>query len=45
MKQQLNHLMILHIHKKLTDALEVKEIANDFFSQNERRIQIFGKFT
>ncbi len=46
MKQQrLNHLMILHIHKELTDALEMKEIANDFIGQNERRMQIFGKFT
>ncbi len=30
---------------KLTDALEMKEIANDFIGQNERRMQIFGKFT
>ncbi len=26
---------------KLTDALEMKEIANDFIGQNERRMQIF----
>ncbi len=44
-RQRLSNLMILHNHKELTDALEMKEMANDFIGQNERRIQIIGKFT
>ncbi len=41
---RLNQLMILHIHKELTDNLKMKEIANEFISMNDRRMHIFGKF-
>ncbi len=43
-QQRLNNLMILHVHKELTDELKMKEIANEFIGQNERRAHIFGKF-
>ena len=34
MKQErLNSIMTLHIHKELTDKLELPEIANDFISR------------
>ena len=36
--------MTLHIHKELTDKLELPEIANDFISKSSRRQQLFGKF-
>ncbi len=32
---RLNQLMILHIHKELTDNLKMKEIANEFISMND----------
>ena len=45
MKQErLNSIMTLHIHKELTDKLELPEIANDFISKSSRRQQLFGKF-
>jgi len=44
-KTYLRSTMIQHIHKELTDTLAIKEIANEFIEQNERRVHIFGKFT
>ena len=43
-QKRLNHLMILHIHKMLTDNLCVKRIANEFVSRKEDGLRIFGKF-
>ena len=43
-QERLNHLMILHIHKELTDGLILTNIANEFVSKSERRLQVFGKF-
>ena len=46
MKQsRLNHLMILHVHKEMTDSLNLTDCANDFAGSNEHRFRIFGKFT
>ena len=46
MKQsRLNHLMLLHVHKDITDGLDLIECANDFVSANEHRLQVFGKFS
>ena len=44
LQKRLNHLMILHIHKALTDKLSVERIANEFVSRKEERLRIFGKF-
>ena len=44
-QERLNQLMILHIHKELTDTLTMKEIANEFISKNERHVHILGNFT
>ena len=45
MKQErLSSNMTLHIHKELTDKLELPEIANDFISKSICRQQLFGKF-
>ncbi len=42
-QEQLNQLMIFHIHKELTDNLKMKDIANEFISMNDRRMHIFAK--
>ena len=45
MKQErLNSIMTLHIHKDLTDKLQLDEVANSFVSKSDRRQQFFGKF-
>ena len=40
--QRLNHMMILHIHKDLTDQLDLNKVAAEFVSRNERRQRCFG---
>ena len=44
-QQRFNHLMILHVHKSITDGLDIIEIANNFVTRNEHREHVFGKFT
>ena len=29
-QDRLNHLMILHVHKERTDALDMKEVVNEY---------------
>ena len=43
-QQRLNNLMLLHVHKILTDSLDVVGVANAFVGESEHRLQIFGKF-
>ena len=43
-QSRLNHLMILHVHKDLTDGLNLIDVANEFVSSNESRLHVFGKF-
>ena len=43
-QQRLNSIMILNVHQDKTDCLNVMSIANQFVSENERRLAIFGKF-
>ena len=40
---QLNCVMGLHMQKDRTDLLELRSVANDFISENERRLCIFGR--
>ena len=40
----MNHLMILHIHKERTDAIDGVEVAKEFAGSNDRRKNNFGKF-
>ena len=40
----INSLMVLHIHKEVTDQLDLNEVANDFVSKSAHRLQVFGKF-
>ena len=43
-QEQLNHLMLLHVHNDATDALNLCTVANDFVSAKESRVSIFGQF-
>ena len=46
-QQRFNHLMIFHIHKAITDDLDIIQIANNFITRNEHRehVHVFGKFS
>ena len=45
MKQtRLNHLMILHVHKDITDSLNLNDIGNEFVRCSEHRLSVFGHF-
>ena len=41
---QLNHLMVLHVHKDRTDSLSMVEVVNAFVERNDSRHLIFGIF-
>ena len=43
-QQRLNDLLLLHVHKEITDSLDLKEVINNFVN-SEHRLQIFGKFS
>lgn len=42
---RLFYLMILHIHKHLTDKLDLVEVANRFVGNNDSRKKLFGTFS
>ena len=42
-QEQLNHPMVLHVHKPLTESLDLVQVTNSFVN-NEHRLTIFGKF-
>lgn len=44
-QERLNHLLLLHAHKHLTDSMDLIEIANGFVGISEHRLSQFGKFT
>jgi len=39
---RLNHVTVLHIHKTLTDELNINSIVNAFVSANDARKDTFG---
>ena len=43
-QQRLNNLMLLHVHRDLTDTLDLSAVANDFIGDSEHRLKIFGTF-
>ena len=44
-QDRLNHLMVLHVHKMLTEyTLDLIEVANEFVTGSEHRLTMFGKF-
>ena len=42
-QQRLNNLMILLVHKDLTDKPNLMDIANEFIRDSEHRLTVFGK--
>ncbi len=44
-QERLNHLMVLHVHKELTDDLDLISIANEFVGDSEHRLKLFGTFS
>ena len=42
---RLNHLMLLQVHKELADGIDMLEVANLLVGDNQRRKQMFGKFS
>ena len=43
-QNRLNHLVILHVHKHLTDDLDIKSVENEFIAVSEHHLTSFGKF-
>ena len=41
---RLNHIMIMNIHKNLTDELDIVQMANLFIADHPHRQEIFGSF-
>ena len=41
---RLNNMMVVHIHKTLTDTIDVKSILTEFSMANEERRKVFGSF-
>ena len=37
--------MLLYVHKELADGIDMVEVANLFVGDNQRRKQLFGKFS
>ena len=42
-QQRLNHLMVLHVHKDITDEIPLKEIADEFIGDSEHNTNIWKK--
>ena len=43
-QSRLNNVMLLHVHKNLTDKLSLVDIGNNFVSGSSHRESLFGKF-
>ena len=43
-QMRLNNLLVLHIHRNLTESLDLVDIANDFVKGSEHRFNQFGVF-
>ena len=40
--QKLNHVLLLHVHKNITEQLDPQWIAKEFVCRNDRRKSVFG---
>jgi hypothetical protein len=41
---QLNHLMMIHIHQDMIDEFDLRMITNEFIAANNNRKRVFGFF-
>ena len=44
-QQRLNNLLVLHVHKDITDTIDVQKIATEFIGDSEHRLKVFGKYS
>ena len=44
-QEKLNHLMVLHVHKDLTDKLNLNDIGKEFVGQSEHQLALFDSFS
>ena len=44
-QDRLNHIILLHCHKDLTDSLDLIAVANQFVDLSSHRLGIFGRFS
>ena len=43
-EQRLTNCFLLHVHKSLTDKLNLTEVAKEFIDQTDERRKYFGTF-
>lgn len=43
-QDRLNHLTVLHVHKTLTDTMDLIEVVNEFVTGSEHQLAMFGNF-
>ena len=43
-QERLNYLMLIHVHKERTDALDLKGVINEFIGDSPHRSGIFAKY-
>ena len=44
-QDRLNHIILLHCHKDLTDSLDLIGVANQFVDLSSHRLGILGRFS
>ena len=44
-EKRLNNCFLLHVHKELTDSINVTDNAVEFINANDERTRYFGSFT
>ena len=44
-EKRLNNCVLLHVHKDLTDQLDIIDVAKEFISVNTDRSRQFGSFS
>ena len=44
LQERLNYLMLLHVHKKKTDILDVQAVVTEFVGESEHRCGIFAAY-
>ena len=43
-EKRLNNCLLLHVHKELTDSLDLVAVASEFVSLYDERKKFFGNF-
>ena len=43
-ESRFNNCFILHVHKELTERINLEDVAKEFISRNDERVRYFGVF-